>query len=73
LSKPLESPEGVDAWLNAFDPTDIIALYPLDHERFNVLPPVENYSRVRNFTKNRHGIKGYLSDPVVAARIADAL
>lgn len=73
LSPPLESPEGVDAWLNAYDPADIVALYPLDRKRFDVQPPIENYDRVRNFTDNRHGIKGYLSDPVVATRIADAL
>jgi hypothetical protein len=73
LSKPLESPEGVDAWLNAFDPADIVALYPLKGKRFDVLPPVENYDGVKNFTKNRHGIKGYLSNRFVAERIVDAL
>ena len=68
----VESPEGVDTWLNAFDPADIVALYPLDPSLFDD-PPVENYGLVRNFTTNHHGIKGYLSDPTVAARIADAL
>lgn len=46
---------------------------PLDSERFKVEPRVENYAGVRNFTANRHGIAGYLSDPFVAARIVKAL
>ena len=73
LSRPLDSPTGVQKWLNAYDPADIVALYPLDEKHFNITPEVTNYRGVKNFTKNRHGIDGYLSDPTVAATIAKAL
>jgi hypothetical protein len=70
---PISRPTGVDDWLNAYDPRDVVALHPLDPTYFPVQPGVENYDGVDNFTDNRHGIAGYLSDPVVARRIHDAL
>jgi pimeloyl-ACP methyl ester carboxylesterase len=73
LKTPLTSPVEAGRWLNAFDPTDVVALHPLDQRHFNVNPAVENYDGVKNFTDNRHGIAGYLADPVVAARIAAGL
>jgi pimeloyl-ACP methyl ester carboxylesterase len=69
---PLKSPK-VDAWFNAFDPRDIVALNPLNNTNFPVVPEIENKADVNNFTDNRHGISGYLSDPVVAHNIYRAL
>jgi hypothetical protein len=55
------------------DPTDIVALYPLDGDLFDVTPPVDNKTDVDNPTPNHHGIEGYLGDPAVARRIHDSL
>jgi hypothetical protein len=63
----------VGAWYNAYDPKDVVALYPLDAANFPINPAVENYGRVLNGTDNRHGIIGYLDDPDVAKHILDAL
>jgi pimeloyl-ACP methyl ester carboxylesterase len=69
---PLKSPK-TEAWFNAFDPRDIVALNPLDATNFQVVPAIENKGDVDNFTDNRHGIAGYLSDTVVARQIYQAL
>jgi hypothetical protein len=71
--RPLRFPSPAAAWYNAFDSRDLIALYPLDRDNFPVKPDIENYSRVRNRTDNRHGIIGYLDDATVAKKILDAL
>lgn len=63
-------------WFNAMDSRDVVALYPLDVEHFQLNPPapsIENKTDVNNDTDNRHGIRGYLSDPVVARRIYEAV
>lgn len=70
---PRKHPRCVQHWFNAMDPGDVVALYPLDEDHFSVDPPIENKTDVDNRTKNQHGITGYLSDPVVAKRIYDAL
>lgn len=70
---PRKHPSCVTTWFNAYDPRDVVALYPLDDTHFRVNPPIENKGDVDNNTANRHGISGYLSDPVVAKRIHDAL
>jgi hypothetical protein len=70
---PLSFPRKVGSWYNAFDERDVVALHPLDSTTFDVKPPVENYTRVRNGTENAHGIAGYLNDPTVAARIYNAI
>ncbi|MDP5184039.1 hypothetical protein QOZ88_15480 [Blastococcus sp. BMG 814] len=70
---PLRYPEVVSAWFNARDPRDLVALHPLDAARFPLDPAVEGFDGVVNTTANRHGITGYLSDPVVAVRIRAAL
>jgi len=70
---PIAHPACATGWFNAMDERDVVSLYPLDEERFPVRPPVENTTDVRNTTANRHGISGYLGDPVVARRIHDAL
>jgi hypothetical protein len=71
--RPLQELGVVDRWFNAFDPRDIVALYPLDESHFPVRSEIENYGSVSNETPNRHGIRGYLSDPEVAVRIYGAL
>jgi hypothetical protein len=71
--RPLRFPAPVKAWYNAFDDHDVVALNPLDRANFPVSPGIENYSKVRNSTDNRHGIAGYLNDPVVATRLLNAL
>jgi len=73
LRKPLVTPPSGRAWFNARDPRDVVALYPLDRDHFDVQPAIENYSQVLNFTDNRHSIDGYLTDPQVARRIHEAL
>ncbi|UOG77655.1 hypothetical protein MTX78_24920 (plasmid) [Hymenobacter tibetensis] len=73
LATPLVSPPGVAHWFNAYDNHDVVALLPLDARYFNVTPAIENKSDVLNHTEDRHGIMGYLTDPVVARRIVEAL
>ena len=73
LASPLRSPACVGNWFNAYDDRDVVALVALDAHSFDVSPPIQNKSDVLNFTDNRHGIAGYLADPVVAARIAEYL
>lgn len=71
--RPLKFPDKAANWYNAFDERDVVALYPLDANHFPVQPPVENNATVLNDTPDRHGISGYLGDPLVARRIYDAL
>lgn len=71
--RPIGFPPPAKAWYNAFDPRDVVALYPLDAANFPVNPAIENYGSVRNGTDNRHGIIGYLDDPDVAKHVLDAL
>jgi hypothetical protein len=68
LDPPPVRPGKTEAWLNARDPQDVVALFPLDG-----YPGVENKSDVDNTTDNHHSIDGYLDDSVVAARIYDAV
>lgn len=70
---PIKHPACVGEWFNAMDPRDIVSLYPLDAEHFNIDPAIENKTDVDNPTENRHGIIGYLPDPIVARKIYDAL
>jgi len=69
LATPLVSPPCIGQWFNAYDDRDVVALAPLDDRTFNVTPPIINKSDVLNFTDNRHGIEGYLADPVVARQV----
>lgn len=73
LESPLRSPRCVAHWFNAYDERDVVALRALDAKNFPVTPTIENKRDVRNHTDNRHGIDGYLSDPVVAKKIAELL
>jgi hypothetical protein len=73
LDTPLVSPPCIKNWFNAYDDRDLVALVPLDANSFNVTPSIENKSDVQNFTDNRHGITGYLADPIVAKKIVEYL
>lgn len=70
---PTTYPECARNWFNAFDDRDVVALYPLEKPHFSVTPAITNKLDVQNHTENRHGIAGYLDDPVVAKTIYDAL
>jgi hypothetical protein len=70
---PLKNPAGVKGWFNAFDPVDVVSLYPLDQDNFAVTPPIVNHATVANWTDNHHGIAGYLDDAKVAQTIRTAL
>ncbi len=71
--RPIKHPTCVGDWYNAMDGGDIVALYPLDSDNFDVDPAIENKTDVENHTSNQHGIAGYLDDKDVARRIYDAL
>jgi hypothetical protein len=71
--RPIGFPAPVKSWYNAFDPKDVVALYPLDAANFPVNPAVQNYGKVENGTDNRHGILGYLDNADVAKHVLDAL
>lgn len=66
---PIENPVGNNGWYNAYDPRDVVALYPLDRANFDVSPAITNNGAVDNWTANRHGIVGYLDDQEVARKI----
>lgn len=70
---PLENPAGDMGWYNFYDPADVVSLYPLDAESFDVDPSITNNKLVKNWTDNRHGIIGYLDNPEIAARIYSGL
>jgi hypothetical protein len=73
---PTRCPECAAQWFNAMDERDVVALYPLDPTCFPLdplAPSIHNKTDVRNRTKNRHGIGGYLDDQEVAQRIHQAL
>jgi hypothetical protein len=72
--RPIRYPQpAVASWYNAFDPRDVVALYPLDTANFPVEPRIENNNDVDNYTDNRHGITAYLDDRVVAKKILSGL
>jgi hypothetical protein len=71
--RPIGFPGKAKLWYNAYDPRDVVALYPLDTSNFPINPAVENYGNVLNATDNRHGIVGYLDDTDVARHVLDAL
>ncbi len=70
---PIAHPTCVNRWFNAADRRDAVALHPLDGAHFAVEPAIENKTDVHNTTADRHGIRGYLTDPEVACRIHQAL
>jgi hypothetical protein len=71
---PNKHPECARHWFNAMDSRDVVALSSLDASHgWDISPEIENKTDVNNQTSNRHGISGYLSDPIVARRIYEAL
>ena len=70
---PIAHPTCATRWFNATDRRDAVALHPLDATHFAVEPAIENKTDVHNTTSDRHGIRGYLTDPEVACRIHRAL
>ncbi|WP_315709875.1 alpha/beta fold hydrolase [Brenneria uluponensis] len=72
-SPPRKAPAGVPYWFNARDERDVVALYEIPAARYHGSPIVTNYNGVRNTSNNRHGIREYLMDPVVAKAIYDEL
>jgi len=73
LETPLKMPDCTDGWYNAMDERDVVALNPLDQNNFPIDPAIVNKTDVDNFTENRHGIAGYLSDPDVARAVHEAI
>ncbi|AOG23484.1 hypothetical protein [Acidovorax sp. RAC01] len=71
--RPISHPSCAKHWFNAMDERDVVSLFPLDSDHFDVDPAIENKTDVNNPTENRHGISGYLGDPEVARRIHAAL
>ncbi|WP_299770850.1 alpha/beta hydrolase [uncultured Tateyamaria sp.] len=70
---PIRHPASVDTWVNAMDTRDIVALHPLDQDNFDVRPAISNIVSIRNQTRNRHGISGYLDKPSVVSKVVAAL
>jgi hypothetical protein len=66
---PITNPVGNKGWYNAYDSHDVVSLYPLDKDNFDVDPSITNNGSVHNWTDNRHGIVGYLDDADVARTI----
>jgi hypothetical protein len=61
-------PSGVDRWLNAVDPDDLIALgRGLDPTNFTT--GVQNVLDIRNIPGNPHSIEGYIGDTRVSQAI----
>lgn len=73
IEKPTRIPSVVSSWHNAYDDRDVVALRSLSQESFPGSPPLLNKADVKNKTENRHGIVGYLNDPVIASWICQAL
>lgn len=70
---PHTFPKPVKKWYNAFDPDDVVSLYPLTPAHFATGGTIENNDTVDNWTDNQHSIAGYLDDKNVAKKIFDAL
>ena len=70
---PIRHPSAVGDWFNARDTHDVVALYPLTSQYFDIDPAVTDHSKVRNRTSNAHGISGYLSDAKTVDKIYEAL
>lgn len=73
MLEPRRFPDVVEAWFNAYDTRDIVALRALDGKNFPVDPAIENYDKVHNQTDNAHGIAGYLNNRTVAQRLFEAM
>lgn len=73
LLPPAVYPKGLKGkWVNIFDPKDIVALNPLNRRNFRVDPEIVNHE-VDNHSDNRHKIKEYLSNPLIALELLKML
>ncbi len=72
VTRPLEVPAGVRAWLNASDFRDVVAL---DHEIRPEYDPPDRCTdlKVTNSSANHHGIREYLAAPAVRDPILAAV
>jgi hypothetical protein len=76
---PLRFPQPIEAWYNARDKADYVALNSLDEQHFGGFVgkktpnKIENYDEVEHGTADPHDVAGYLSDPTVARTILKAL
>ena len=70
---PIKHPPLVGRWFNARDTRDVVALYPLKGQYFDIDPAVTDHSEVRNRTPNAHGISGYLDDAKTVDQLYGAL
>jgi hypothetical protein len=69
---PLKKPDGVLRWINASDPRDYVALYPvLDSATF--AEEIENIADIQNSPGHAHSIGEYLRDSRLALAIYEAL
>jgi hypothetical protein len=61
-------PSGVDRWINAVDPNDLISLgRGLDPTNFTT--GIQNVTDIRNIPGNPHAITGYIGDARISAAI----
>lgn len=73
LTPPPAYPNGLKGkWANFYDSRDIVALNPLDNKNFRVEPIITNL-QIENTSENRHDIKEYLSNPVIAETIIEMI
>lgn len=70
-NQSLRYPKQVKNWLNGYDERDVVSLLPIHEEDYQG-GSIENYSMIRNHTANRHGIEGYLDNPIIAGRVTEA-
>jgi hypothetical protein len=74
---PVSWPKPVTGWMNARDPRDVVALFPLQAPRFAVRGPtgqnIVDKSTVSNAKNDPHSIHDYLCDPDVAELLYAAL
>ncbi len=73
LHPPMQYPESLKGiWVNIFDRRDIVSLNPLNNRNFRVSPEIINHE-VENTSDNRHKIKEYLSNVLVAKTIKEMM
>lgn len=69
LNLPLKKPNCLAGeWINIYDKKDLVALHPLELPYFHIDHPITNIS-MDNESEERHDIKEYISDPLVASKI----
>ncbi len=73
LHPPMEYPKSLKGnWVNVFDRRDIVSLNSLNRKNFRVSPEIFNHE-VDNDSDNRHKIKEYLSNMLIAKTISEMM